>query len=218
MAVKVYRPLLLEQRMHIRRKGRFVVEQQGGRRCLKAIVDSQANGFAFVAMPVAKNTGHEIIHTVRAVGPAEQRLPPLPDRAHRRAVAIDRDIHQGPGLDFSAGFLHQFDLAGQRRLAGVASLFHGGPPDRIGVHVETEGAQVAVAEGFEINNGRVEAALAGRAHGIVGESFAANLRDVGGKLIRGDGLGKADSLYAGDTSARPQCLDVGSPLFAIYRV
>ena len=116
------------------------------------------------------------------------------------------------------GLLHQLDFAGQSGLAGVASLFHGGSPDRFSMHIETEGAQIAVPKGFKVDDGGVNSTLTGREYGIFGKPFTANPGDVGGKLIsRNEGC-KPDPLHTGNTSVRAQLLKISLPLLPVYGV
>ena len=185
--------------------------------CLGAVVYSQINGFSFMLLPVAEDTDHEIVHAVRAINPANQRRPSLFDCANGGAVAIDRDIHKNAGLIVCACLLHQYNLAGQCRLAGVSCLFHGAPPDRFGIHVVTEGSQVTVAEGFKVDDGRVNCTLAGRFYGIVGKALATNLGNMVSQLIRRDDLSKPDPLHAGNTLLCLQVLDIGLPFLALNR-
>ena len=80
--------------------GRFTIEQLISRGCLRTIIDSQVNGFAFAVNPIAKNTDHQIIHAVGAKDPTDQRQPSLLNGILGHAVAIERHIHQGSCLDF----------------------------------------------------------------------------------------------------------------------
>ena len=131
-------------------------------------------------------------------------------------MAVDWDIHEGPGLDLGAGLLDQLDLAGQGRLPGVARPVHRGSPNRLGVHIKTEGAQVAVAEGFQIDDGGIERTLARRSDAVVGKPFIPDAGEMGGEFLRANDLCKPDPLDAGHTATRPQGLDVGPPVVALH--
>src|SRR5690606_8975434 len=105
--------------------------------------------------------------------------------------------------------------AGEYCLSSIPGLGHGSPAYRFRVHVVAEGAQIAVDKGFEVDDGAVGFALAGRRDRVLRETFGADTGDMGFQLIGFDQFGVADALDTGYDDFGPQGFDPGLPGIAI---
>ena len=110
------------------------------------------------------------------------------------------------------GFLHQGDSPGQRGIAGPRCIEHGLAPNRLGEHVIPESGQVAIPEGFEVDNGGIDIAQTRRAHRKLGKTLGLNRLLEFIQRLLGDDLAVTEPLNAGVGLRHPQALDKGSPL------
>ena len=167
-----------------------------------------------IAQAVAEDAVHDVVRAKRAVHESEQRLAARVYSDWRDAIGVDRQVDQEAGLHLGAEFLHQRDLARQRRQAGITRALHRLAAHRLGVHVVPEGAQVAIDEGLEVKDAAVGVALAWRMDGVVGEAFRAHPGNVRGQLIGGNHPREARALDPGQGPVELERGNVGPPFRA----
>ena len=125
------------------------------------------------------------------------------------AGPVDRHVHQASGLDAAVAVLLQQDhLAGQRRQSGIPRLLHCLAPHRFGIHVIAEGAQIAVPERLEVDDGGIGIARSRRTDVILRETLPAQRGDMLGLLRRRHDQRKANPLDAGKMLRQLQRVDV----------
>ena len=193
MPVDVDAPGVMEQGLvHTLGSVVIAVEHQRFRRCVFAIENLVVNAAGLFA----EYAGHQVIHAKRRIDPSDDVGAAVGQGFMRAAVPVYRQIHEKAGLHLLPCFLHQRDLARQRRFIQIARLLHGGTAHRFRIHVVAKGAQVAAAEGLQKNDGRIESAFALRAQGVAGEAFFADGFDVPDFFVRRDDQRKTDALDA----------------------
>ena len=103
---------------------------------------------------------------------------PCLHRVRRCSSAIHRKVQQETRLRRIFRFLRQGYLGGRGRDAAVARELHGAAPRRLGQHVVAERTQIAAGEGFQIDDGGIFGALAGRPDIVCRETLGPHLLDM----------------------------------------
>lgn len=214
VAIDVDLATLVVRRINGRCLPRGAAEQQGVGIVLLAIVDMHGHRQAISALPVAENAGHQIVHAVGAVGPAQQGRAALLDGVNGQPHSVHWRVDQKTGLHILVGFLNQQDLGGDGRTVAVAGLLHGQAPHRFGVHVVAKCPQVAIAEWLQVDDRGVEGPLPLGPHPVIAKALGADGSDMVLQLVGLNQQGEANPLYAGNIGVNTQLVHIGAPLLA----
>jgi hypothetical protein len=172
------------------------------------VVDLQVEIFA----RLSQDTAHQVGHAERQEHETGQRLAPLGHRCQRHSALVHRHVKYEARRRFLVAPYHEFSRG--ERLAAVARALDRGTPDRIGIHVEAEGLEVAALERFGVDHGHVAVALAFRAHVVVGKAFRTHARHVLGERVAGNEFRVVHTAHAGIGLADAQLGHVVAPFYA----
>lgn len=137
---------------------------------------------------------HQVANAERHVQPADDVGVAFDKRGMWGILFIEWQVHEEAGLDLPARFLHQHDFARSRHFAVVAGRLHGCPARGFRQHVVAQGAQVAVTERFQIDDGAIRLAFAFGPDAEAGINLPADGRSQTRLVGGGNELDVADTL------------------------
>ena len=195
------------------RQGGPPVEQQGLGTGLGPIEKLDGH----VRLGLTQQSVHQVVQAERGIHPPDQMLAPVLEGQGGLLGVVDGHIDQYAGLDLGVGLLHQLHPAGHAGPALIPGPAHGLLAHGLGEHVVAEGPQVAVLEGFQVDDRAVDRLVPFRVHLVFGKALAADLRQMARLVGCGDEHGKADPLDARIGLLHPEAGDVGCEFLAAHR-
>ncbi len=194
----------------LRSGGSFIQKALG--RGAHPVKELKAKPRLFFHVVPAEYPLHQVVHPIGTVDPPQERGAALRYRFNGEFFAIDGEIDEDAGLNVGGCFLNQNSFAGECGVPRIPRLFHGQPAHRFRKHVVTDSPQVSPCKRFQIDDGRVELAIAGRFNRVLGELFTAQFSDVPGNSPTRYQQRKPDPLNAGELLFNLQGADILTPL------